>query len=111
MSQPTEITFKFGDGSVHDASVDETSESQQICYQYGWSITPIANVAGGGVPDYTVQVSDDNVTWFNFSPASTGVPLNIAVERSALNFLYIRIVYDAAVATTGTIQFDLLLKQ
>ena len=48
MSAPKTLTFQFSDGTTHDSSVSQTSVSQSIDFQHGWSIAPISESLGGG---------------------------------------------------------------
>lgn len=111
MSAPITITFQFSDGTVHDASVSEASISQAICYKYGWSIAPIvAGLGGGATPEYTIEVSNNNTDWFPYDSLTEGADIGQAFDDVHLDWLYIRINYDAKTNTTGTVEFPLILK-
>lgn len=112
MSKPIERTFNFtSDGEIHDATVDETSEALESCQNYTWSITPILVGITGGTPEYTIEVSNDGVTWFEYNNASTNVSVEDAVDDTHLAFTKIRIVHDAKGASSGTVEYKFVQKQ
>ena len=109
MSAPITITFQFGDGTTHDASVSEASISQAICYKYGWSIAPI--IAGlDQAPEYTIEVSNNNIDFYSYDSLTEGADIAQPFDDVHLDWLYIRINYDAKTNTTGTVEFPLILK-
>jgi hypothetical protein len=109
MSNPIKLTFQFSDGTSHDASLTEASISQAICYKYGWSIAPI--VAGlDSTPTYTIQVSNNNVDFFPYDLQTVDALIGQAFDDTHLDWLYVRINYDAQLNTTGTVEFPLILK-
>jgi hypothetical protein len=111
MNEPKKTKFIFSDGTSHDATVSETSESIQSCYKYQWSLAPIINGLTAGDPTYTIEVSNDNLTWFEYNNLSTDVSVNDAVDDNHLAWIYMRVVYDAKTETTGTVEFELTQKQ
>ncbi len=109
MSAPITITFQFGDGTTHDASVSEASISQAICYKYGWSIAPI--IAGlDQDPTYTIEVSNNNVDFYPYDTPVVDADIAQPFDDVHLDWLYIRINYNAQTNTTGTVEFPLILK-
>ena len=63
MSANILIQFNFtSDGLVHDASVSEISEAQQICFDYTWLLVPKSSGLDAA-PTYSFEVSDDNIKW------------------------------------------------
>jgi len=109
MSAPITITFQFSDGTSHNASLTEASFSQAICYKYGWSIAPI--VAGlDQAPTYTIEVSNNNIDFFPYESRVEDAAIGQAFDDTHLDWLYIRINYNAQTNTTGTVEFPLILK-
>lgn len=109
--KPQLITFKFAsDGKVHDASVSEISESQQICSDYVWLLVPKSTGLDQS-PTYSFEVSDDNVNWQAFLPETEDALITQPFQKSDLAGRYYRINYNALTSTTGTVQFDITLKQ
>jgi len=111
MNEAKTIQFEFGDGTSHDASVSETSNSVTNCYKYEWAVAPVTSGLTSGDATYTIEVSNDNVNWFEYNNLSTDVSIVDAVDDNHLAWIYIRIVYDAKTETTGTIEFNFTTKQ
>lgn len=110
MSTPQKYLFMFtSDGSVHDATVTETSIALENCNNYVWNITP-TNVGVVGVPTYTVEVSDNGISWFEYDTLFTDVDTVHAVEDTQLSFTMIRIVHKAGTASAGTVEYLLTQK-
>lgn len=103
--------FEFADGTDHDATVDESSLALESCYKYGWNITPITTGLTGGTPEYTVEVSNDNINWFEYNNLSTDVSVDDAVCDDHLTFIYMRIVHQSKGATGGTVEYVFTQKQ
>jgi hypothetical protein len=111
MNEPKKTKFEFGDGTSHDATVSETSQSIQSCYKYEWALAPIKSGLTVGDPTYTIEVSNDDTTWFEYNNLSTNVSVDDAVDDNHLAWVYMRVVYNAGTETTGTIEFELTQKQ
>lgn len=106
MSDPIKRSFNFtSDGTVHDATVGETSEPLSSCFNYRWSVTPIISGLVGGPPTYTIEVSNDNSTWFEYNSESTNISVVDAVEDDHLAFIFMRIVHTVNGATGGTVEY------
>lgn len=111
-NNPKQTKFIFtSDGTTHDATVSETTESIQSCYKYDWSVAPIQSGLTVGDPIYTIEVSNDNITWFEYNNLSTDVSVEDAVDDDHLAWVWMRIVYNSGTETTGTIEFELTQKQ
>jgi len=111
MNKPIKTKFIFSDGTSHDATVSETTQSISSCYKYEWSLTPIKTGMTELTSTYTIEVSNDDVNWFEYNNLSTDVSIIDAVDDTHLAWIYIRIVYDAKTESTGTIEFELTQKQ
>lgn len=109
MSAPITFKFSFVDGTTHDASVSETSASQQVCFQYGWLLTPIGSGLDAN-PTYTLEVSPDDVNWQSYDSRTKDAAINQPFDDTHMNGLYFRIVYDKQTNTTGTVEFVLTMK-
>jgi hypothetical protein len=96
----TEFTFKVGGDENIDLSLDQTTDSQSLCGSYQWSI----NATSGdvvGVPTYTIEVSNDDSTWYEYNNDSTNVAFTDAVDDNHFAFKYIRLVITSN-GSTGT---------
>jgi len=112
MSNPKTITFLFGDGAVHDASVSEASISQLVCFQYGWSLAPLsAGLGGGATPEYTIEVSNNDIDFAPYSSETTAADIDQPFDDTHMVWKYVRINYDAKTNATGTVEFEMTLKQ
>ena len=92
-----------------DIGVGGTTAPQEICFQHGWSIAPTV-VGTSGNADYTVQVSQDNITYFDYKTLGTNVAIEDAVEDVSINWSWLRIVVSSGGASSGTAQFSLEMK-
>jgi len=110
MSEPISIIFQFGDGGTHDASTSETSASQPVCYQHGWLLTPIGLTLDAN-PTYTLEVSNDGTNWQAYDSRITNAAINQPFDDTHMNGLFFRIVYNAQTNTTGTVEFQIVMKQ
>ncbi len=106
MSNPAERKFIFtSDGITHDATVDETSEVLESCFNHVWNITPLQSLITGGTPKYTIEVSNDGVNWFDYDAASSNVSINDAVCDTHLSFTKMRVKHISSGATGGTVEY------
>jgi len=96
--------FQFGDGSDHDATVDETSTHIETPRNSGWNVAP-SPIGVSGTAQYTVEVSQDLVTWFDYATIFTNVIHNDAVEDPFSTWSYMRIAHKAGSATVGTVKY------
>lgn len=111
MSKPLKYTFNFtSDGITHDASVSEISESLLFCESYNWLLVPKSSGLDQS-PIYSFEVSDDGINWQEFQPETKDVVITQSFQKSDLPGTYFRINYDAQTNTTGTVSFDITLKQ
>lgn len=109
MSSPIKIEFSFGDGTTHDASLTETSTSQEMCYDYSWSLVPEFSALDAN-PTWTLEVSNDNVTFNPYDTLTQDTAITQGFDDTHSTFLYWRIAYNAQTNTTGTVSFTLILK-
>lgn len=101
-----EIILKTG-GVDYDLSQDQTGDSVQLCFQYGWSITPVFN--SSGLATYTVLVSDDNITFFDYKDLAKDVSIDDSLCDTHMNYLFIR-VDTISNGDSGIGNFKLVLK-
>ena len=111
MNEAKTIEFVFSDGTTHDASMSETSGSLRKCFKNVWSVAPITFGNTSGDATYTIEVSNDDINWFEYNNQSTDVSVADAVDDNHLSWVYMRIVYDSKTETTGTVRFGLTTKQ
>jgi len=106
MSKPLQYNFVFtSDGITHDATVSEISDAlTPQCANYVWNITP-KNVGVIGIPTYTVEVSSDGITWFDYDTLFTDVSTVDAVEDTQLSFTHIRVNHNGGTASAGTVEY------
>lgn len=109
MSQPVTRIFEFTDGENHDATVDETSDALENCFNYVWNVTP-KNTGLVGVAQYTIEVSNDGVSWFDYATVFTNVSTVDAVEDIQFSFTKMRINHKSSTATAGTVKYLLTQK-
>jgi len=107
---PIILTFVFSDGTTHDASISEASESLELCFNSGWSLTPVSSGLDGS-PSYTLEVSNDNVNWFSYEEASKDVAIADGLDDTHQAFIYARINYNAVDNTAGTVEFKYTVKR
>ena len=105
-----ERIFEFGDGSDHDATVSEISSELDSCSNHVWNVTPDCNDLGG-MSQYTIEVSNDGVCWFDYALVFTDVNSEDGVEDIQLSFKKMRINHKASTATQGTVKYLLTQKQ
>lgn len=92
-----------------DIGAGGTTTPFEICFQYGWSLAP--TVTGTpGTAKYTVEVSQDNVTYFDYKTLATGVDIEDAVEDNTFSWSWIRIAVTPGGPSAGTVDFSIELK-
>jgi hypothetical protein len=110
-SAATTSVFSFPDGTIHDATIDAVSTSLVTIKNSAWSINPIVSGLSTDKPEYTIQVSNDNISWFDYNNNSNDVKIEDAVDDNHLSWVYIRISYDHKTESTGTVRFVLIQKE
>jgi len=110
MSKPQKYKFVFTDGVSHDATVSEISLPQEICFPYEWSV--FVNQVGLTTSDstWTIEVSNDNNTFYNYKTNSLNIPVIDAYDDTHFSWTYMRINYDSKTETSGTVEFEITLK-
>jgi hypothetical protein len=111
MNEAKTQKFIFSDGTTHDASISEISEALLSCYKYEWSLFPVTSGLSSSDGTYTIEVSNDNLNWFDYNNLSTDVSIEDAVDDIHLAWIYMRVVYSANTESSGTIEFNLTTKQ
>ena len=92
-----------------DIGTGGTTAAQMLCWQRAWSIAPTVTGTAGNAK-YTVQVSQDNVSWFDYKTLGTNVDIVDAVEDNNINWSWLRIVVSSGGPSSGTAQFGMELK-
>ena len=95
-------------GSVDLGTGGETSPVE-VCYQYGWSIAPTVTGTAGNA-DYTLLVSQDNITYFEYTPDAVGVSVEDAIQDSQFNWSWVKISVDSGGGSSGSVSFSMELK-
>lgn len=97
-------------GTIADISVGGTTASQKLDEQYGWSIAPTV-IGTPSIAKYTVEVSQDDITFFDYKILGTDVSLEDAVEDRSINWGFIRIKVTPGGASAGSAQFSMEMKR
>ena len=99
-------TLKFKSSGVNiegkDASVAFTSDSVEWDYSHDWSVS-FSGVGVDGSPVFTIQCSNDNLTWYDYDINSTDVSIANSFEWDYFGFKYQRVVYTPTGVTTGAV--------
>jgi hypothetical protein len=104
------FTFSEGIGIPHDASVSEISLPIQICNNYSWLLVP-KSTGLDAAPTYSFEVSDDLINWQPYETATLNAAINQPFDDTHMPGIWFRINYNALTNTTGTVEFDITLKQ
>ncbi len=96
----------------NQAIADFTSESREYLYSRDWDLI-ISKSGADGNPLVTLEVSHDNVNWFEYNNKSTDVAIDedyirFVDEILPLKFMRVKVVANGV--TTGTINATLYLK-
>ena len=111
MSKPIQIDFVFSDGTIHDATLTETSTEINVCFGYNWNIT--ANIDGitGVNPKYTLEAKGKNNQWYVYKiPDAQDVDINDSLCDTHLSFTKLRLIHDGTGTTGGTVTYTIELK-
>ena len=92
-----------------DIGTGGTTPALEICFQHGWSIAPTVTGTSGNA-SYTIEVSQDNLTWFDYKTLGTNVDIDDAVEDVSINWSWLRIAVSSGGASSGTAQFSIEMK-
>lgn len=111
MSRPQKLYFQWSDGQTHDATLSETSSVIDFCENFNWAVSPNPSGLTANTPDYTIEVSNDGITWFDYNALSTNVAIADAVDDIHLAWTKMRIKYNANTETTGTVEFLFTIKK
>lgn len=101
----------FNIGGVPAVSVDATSnfttDGIKFPNSLSWSVTFKRNAIVGGTPVYTVEVSNNEITWYDYNNLSTDVSLEDSVADDSMSFTFMRIQYLASGVSSGTLDVEL----
>lgn len=105
------VLFKIGGVPAEnvDATNDVTTDAFEMEISHDWSVSIKGNSVVG-LPTYTIEVSNNNSTWYNLNVLSTGVKFVDSITSDFLSYRYMRIVYAANGATGGTVDIELSTK-
>lgn len=91
------------------ATADFITDGIQFNFKHPWSFQAIDN-AIVGAPDYTVEASNDNVSFVPYDSTKVNQVIPGLQHDKEFAPLWFRIAYKANGATGGTVTFDLNLK-
>lgn len=105
------IFFKISgaDAVGVDATNDFTTDGYPFEISHDWSVSFKDN-AVTGLPTYTLQVSNNNSTWYNLNVLSTGVKFDDSITSDFISYRFMRVVYTANGASAGTVDVELSTK-
>lgn len=104
-------TFTFTDGEQHDSTVAESSTPLQFSSDYCFAVAAINSDVVAGPPKYTIEVSIDNVNFYDYAPETTDVLASSASTGDALPWEFMRIKHMVNGATAGTTRYDINIKK
>lgn len=78
-----------------------TSDSIEMVGSHDWSVS-ISESGTDGTPTYTIQCSNDNSKWYDYTGASA-IALADSFEDHYFSYRYIRLSWTATGVTVGTI--------
>ncbi|GAG46875.1 unnamed protein product [marine sediment metagenome] len=93
----------------YDGTGDFTTDAFRLCFNHAWAFS-VTDSTTGGSPDYTIEVSNDDVQWYEYNSDSTNVSLDDGVDDTHMVWKYFRVVYDSTGVGSGTVTFWLSLK-
>lgn len=85
-----------------DATIDFTTDAYTFCNSHDWAIS-LTTVGLVGDPVYTVQVSNDEITWYDYALEATNVAIIDSIAHDRMSFLHLRVKYLALTTTSGTV--------
>lgn len=104
-------TFLFPDGEEHDASVAESSTPLAFSADYCFAVAAINADVVAGPPKYTIEVSIDDVNYYDYSSASTNVLTTTPSIGDCLPWEFMRIKHIPSGATEGSTRYDINIKK
>ena len=103
------VHFKIGEVPAVevDATSNFTTDEIQFPNSLSWSVTFKRNAVVGGTPVYTIEVSNNGNTWYDYNNLSTDVSLEDSVADDSMSYTFMRIQYLAAGVSSGTLDVEL----
>lgn len=106
------LFFKISGSNAQgtDATNDVTTDSFEFKSSHDWSVSIPGDSITGGPPTYTVEVSNDDSTWYDYNNSSTDIDVVDAVADHYFSFRYMRVNYSANGTSAGTVDMRLSIK-
>ena len=95
--------FSIGATINHDATVNFTTDSLKICDADGWSFSAVGTGLSDASSTYTIEVSNDDVKFYDYHPDAKNVNVDDAVDSTHLLWKYMRVKWFANTNVTGTV--------
>lgn len=105
------VLFKIGGIPAEnvDATSDVTTDAFKFDISHDWSVSFKDNSVVG-LPTYTIEVSNNQSTWYNLHSLSNNVKFVDSITSDFLSYSFMRILYSANGATGGTVNIELSTK-
>ena len=101
--------FKIGGvpAKLVDATNDVTTDPYVFCHSHDWAVSLLDTGLVGGPPTFTIEVSSNNVKWYEWDVLSTNTAIEDSPDATYMSYKYMRVVYSANGTSAGTIDFEL----
>ena len=103
--------FVFAGETELDITADATSEGIEMPENYLWSVSPNIVAAITGAPTYTIEVSSDGHTWFEYTSDLTDMAITTSTGVEGFEYILMRIVVSANSASAGDVEFLLVRRE
>ncbi len=90
-----------------DATNDFTTDGYKFENSHDWSVSLKSIGVVGGPASYTLQVSNNGSTWYDYNSDSSNVVLEDSVDSDHMAFRFLRVVYTANGTSAGTLDVEL----
>lgn len=105
------VLFKIGGVPAQnvDATSDVTTDAFATFISHDWSVSFKDNSVVG-FPTYTIEVSNNESTWYNIADKAKNVKFDDSITCDFLSYRYMRVLYSANGATEGTVNIEFTIK-
>ena len=92
-----------------DATSDFTTDAFPTLISHDWSVSFNDNSVVG-TPTYTIEVSNNESTWYLLNVLSTNVKFDDSITSDFLSYKFMRVKYLAGGTSSGTVDLEFSIR-